>query len=107
MNSQGIKGAIYNCEKKQIIHETDEIDTDYNGLNGYNGLSGNKYGGGGVYQYGKGVYYDEMKKNNKNFQRCFIGFGGGCAKNIQASIGGNGGGKIIILCNNLTINKGS
>eukprot|EP01084_Bolivina_argentea_P297564 512663_1 len=103
MNSQGIKGAIYDDEKKQIIDEIEEIDTGYSGLNGYNGLSGNKYGSGGVYQYG--IFNNNNKDSNS--QKCFIGFGGGCAKHIKESKGGDGGGKIILLCNELIVEKES
>eukprot|EP01083_Nonionella_stella_P302361 1042172_1 len=57
------------------------------------GCGGNKY------------LTDKMMQNNKDPSRFSIGFGGGCGQSV-GSRGGNGGGKIYILCNELRIEDG-
>eukprot|EP01084_Bolivina_argentea_P045598 83938_1 len=45
----------------------------------------------------------KIMETNNGYSRFSVGFGGGCAQNEVGSKGGNGGGKIIILCNELIL----
>eukprot|EP01083_Nonionella_stella_P110942 325033_1 len=87
----------------------------------YNGKCGVQCGGGGGYtEKGQDGLIDDEKvdgsggnkyltheimQNNKDPMRLSIGFGGGCGDSV-GSKGGNGGGKIYVLCNELRIKDG-
>eukprot|EP01084_Bolivina_argentea_P115260 204988_1 len=112
MNECGVKGATYDEEKKQVIYG---MDDKHNGASGifYAGGAGYKHKGERSYGYkhGKGYggskYLNDDIMNNNDIMKFSTGFGGGCAKLVTGSKGGDGGGKIIILCDKLIIKEGA
>eukprot|EP01083_Nonionella_stella_P166137 554552_1 len=61
---------------------------------------------GEIDAYGGDKYLThEVMENDRDPIRFSVGFGGGCG-DLIGSRGGNGGGKIYILCNNLEVNDG-
>eukprot|EP01084_Bolivina_argentea_P189350 325635_1 len=103
MNECGLNGSFYDHERKTNICEIDII---------YNGRNGIKAGAGGGYKDpGENVYsYEEKTQQIDAYgglpmpENVFtVGFCGGCVENKAKSKGGNGGGRIVIFCNDLMV----
>eukprot|EP01083_Nonionella_stella_P217394 780542_1 len=114
MNGCGIKGAEYDKGTKRCVYpisvpyttSTGRCGVTCGGGGGFTQQGGNGLTNGEIDAYGGDKYLThEVMENDRDPIRFSVGFGGGCG-DLIGSRGGNGGGKIYILCNNLEVNDG-